>query len=322
MKVLEMDNSIKLSIILITYNHEKYISDAIERVLQQPIRDRYELLIGDDCSSDGTKEIISQYAAKYPEIIKVVYHEKNVGAARNIYDLLIQTRGKYILRLEGDNYWEKTDQIQKMIDFLDQHEEFIGMAYQSKTIDEETGDFIHVSKVDPRIKDNIATLKDFEKGHRIGCLFYRNFYREKEKDYSIIYTGGRMIAETTLLLLVLEHGKVYVTDKNWEVSRGGKRDKGASNYQSITKRQDILEEWLHNAEVLQEYRPDLSLWSKKIFPAGEMLWDAVRVKDIKRVKVVLNRFSLKEKIILLMNLIKRVIRHSALKLGKLVRVKS
>lgn len=309
-----MDQGIILSIILITYNHEKYIADAIERILVQPIKVKYELIIGDDCSTDGTGEILESYKRKYPDIISIVYHKENVGAARNIYDLLMITKGQYVLRLEGDNYWEKNNHIQKMIEFLEKHEEYIGVSYQSTTIDEESGEVLFVSKVDPRIKNNIATIKDYEKSYNIGAFLYRNFYRDEKADFSIIYTSGRMIAESTLELLVLERGNVYTTNENWEVSRGGKRNSDASNYQTITKRKDILEEWLHNAEILQEYRPDLSFWSKKVFPAGEMLWDAFREQNVKEMIKVLKRFKMNERIELLINLMKRIVKRAFLKI--------
>lgn len=312
-------SKIKLSILLITYNHEKYIAHTIESILQQEIGEVYEVLIGDDCSTDATREIILRYQEQYKDIIKPVFQEKNVGAARNIYDLLMKAQGDYILRLEGDNYWEKTEQIKKGIEFLDKNKDVIGMSYQCKTIDEETGEILRTG-IAGKFENNIATMNDFLKGKKvIGSLCYRNFYKLRDNDYTIIYKGGRMIAERTLDLLVFERGNVYVTDQVWEVSRGGKRCKGASNYQSINKREKILEEWLHNAEVLQEYRKDLNFFNKKAIPAGEILWDAFRAKDKKKMKELLQRFSKKEQIILLVKLLKRIIVRGMGKVGRSVR---
>ena len=104
-----------VSVAVITYNHEKFIGQAIESVLMQETAFVVELVIGEDCSTDGTRRIVQAYAEKYPNVIRALLPEKNLGMARN-YDAVWQAcRGKYIAWLEGDDYWRTPQKLQKQV---------------------------------------------------------------------------------------------------------------------------------------------------------------------------------------------------------------
>jgi glycosyltransferase involved in cell wall biosynthesis len=108
---------------MMTYNHEPYIAQAIEGVLQQETDFPFELVIGEDCSTDGTREIVFDYQKKYPEIIRVVTSDKNVGSRRNGMRTTKACRGKYIAYCEGDDYWHHPRKLQKQVDYLESHPE-------------------------------------------------------------------------------------------------------------------------------------------------------------------------------------------------------
>ena len=110
-----------VSVKMITYNHAPYIAQAIEGVLQQKTDYPFELVIGEDCSTDGTREIVFEYEKKYPDIIRVITSEKNVGMKKNGYRTTKACRGKYIAFCEGDDYWHRTDKLQKQVDYLESH---------------------------------------------------------------------------------------------------------------------------------------------------------------------------------------------------------
>jgi glycosyltransferase involved in cell wall biosynthesis len=107
-----------VSVIMITYNHEKYIRDAIEGVLIQKTKFPIELIIGEDNSTDSTRDICSEYAYKNKEIIKVLNSEKNLGALSNFIKCLGESKGKFIAICEGDDYWTDPFKLQKQVDFL------------------------------------------------------------------------------------------------------------------------------------------------------------------------------------------------------------
>ncbi len=81
----------------------------------------YEILIGEDCSTDNTKKIIERYINQYPDKIRIITSEKNVGARENVLRLFEQSRGKYIAECEGDDYWIDPFKLQKQIDYLEEN---------------------------------------------------------------------------------------------------------------------------------------------------------------------------------------------------------
>ena len=112
-----------VSVRMSTYNHEKFIAQAIEGVLMQKTNFLFELIIGEDCSTDRTREIVVDYANRYPEIIKPILHEKNVGSKLNGRACKAACRGKYIAICEGDDYWIDPLKLQKQVDFMESHPE-------------------------------------------------------------------------------------------------------------------------------------------------------------------------------------------------------
>lgn len=119
-----------VSVKMITYNHAPFIANAIECVLKQKTNFPFELVIGEDCSTDGTREIVFEYQKKYPDIIRVITSEQNVGMKKNGYRTTKACRGKYIAFCEGDDYWHHPEKLQKQVDYLESNEE-CGLVYSS-----------------------------------------------------------------------------------------------------------------------------------------------------------------------------------------------
>lgn len=94
-----------VSICTITYNHEKFIEEALDSFLMQETNFPFEIVVDDDCSPDATAEIIKKYMQKYPNIMNVRLREKNVGSMQNFLENMQRAKGKYIALCEGDDYW-------------------------------------------------------------------------------------------------------------------------------------------------------------------------------------------------------------------------
>ena len=109
---------------MITYNQELYIEQAIESILTQRVNFAYELVIGEDCSTDGTRSICQAYQQKHPEIIRLIEHEKNLGMSRNFFSTFTECKGEYLAILEGDDFWTDPLKLQKQVDFLDSSPDF------------------------------------------------------------------------------------------------------------------------------------------------------------------------------------------------------
>ena len=113
----------KVSVLMITYNHEKFIDHALESVLMQSVDFDYEIVIGEDCSTDRTREIVAGYQKKYPENIRVLFSENNMGMLRNYARTFKACKGQYIAVLDGDDYWSSPYKLKKQVEFLNAHPE-------------------------------------------------------------------------------------------------------------------------------------------------------------------------------------------------------
>jgi glycosyltransferase involved in cell wall biosynthesis len=111
----------KLSVAMVTYNHERFIAEAIESVLAQDVNFDYEIVIGEDCSTDGTRVVIQKFQQRYPERIVVLWRERNIGAMPNAAGTFAACHGQYVAVLQGDDYWTSKDKLQKQVNFLDAH---------------------------------------------------------------------------------------------------------------------------------------------------------------------------------------------------------
>ena len=117
-----------VSIPTITYNHEKYISEAIDGLLMQETNFPFEVVVGEDCSLDGTRKIVEKYIEKYPNIIRLVTSENNVGMHLNGIRTIKVCKGEYVAICEGDDYWTDPLKLQNQVDFLEKNEEY-GMVH-------------------------------------------------------------------------------------------------------------------------------------------------------------------------------------------------
>lgn len=119
MSQMKSGKDILLSVRLVTYNHEKFISSAIEGALMQRTKFPFEIVVGEDCSTDSTAAIIESYRAKYPELIRVLPSESNLGGKINAIRALHACTGKYVAHLDGDDYWTDPYKLQEQVDILE-----------------------------------------------------------------------------------------------------------------------------------------------------------------------------------------------------------
>jgi len=129
-----------VSIVCITYNHEPYLRQALDGFLMQKTSFAYEIILAEDCSTDGTRKICEEYAAKYPDIIHYIYRDHNVGYNENEYEAMCAAKGKYVAYCEGDDYWTIPDKLQKQVDFLESHPEYSVCWHRCKHRIAETGE--------------------------------------------------------------------------------------------------------------------------------------------------------------------------------------
>lgn len=181
---------IDVSISCITYNHEKYIKEAIESFLIQKTSFKYEILIHDDASTDRTAEIIKEYEEMYPDVIKVIYQKENKYSQniRRIHDLfnVPRARGKYIALCEGDDFWTDPYKLQKQFDYMEKHSECSLCFHAAKFIDDdgrETGKIAKISNENYNVLFEELIHKATPSFIPTASRFYRKALMEKLPDW-------------------------------------------------------------------------------------------------------------------------------------------
>jgi glycosyltransferase involved in cell wall biosynthesis len=142
-----------VSVLMITYNQEEFIRTAIDSVLMQKTNFQFELVIGEDFSTDSTRDICKEYAVNYPNIVKLLLNEKNIGMVLNFIRTLLSCKGDYIAICEGDDYWIDQFKLQKQVNFLIDNSDYgmvqtnkkvlvNGILFEDKTIEKKDGVFL------------------------------------------------------------------------------------------------------------------------------------------------------------------------------------
>lgn len=199
-----------LTVCIITYNHARYIRQAIQGVLLQEVNFPISILIADDCSKDGTRDILIEYKKKHPDLINLILQEKNVGPAQNWVDLITAPSSKYIAYLEGDDYWIDKTKLQKQVNFLEGNPDHSFCFHQAIRMNEQTSSY----DVYPQNEISSFNAADFFKMITIpmGSLVYR-----KAVPIEVIKTHSH--GDFLMLCSLLTHGKAYFLKEPMSVYR-------------------------------------------------------------------------------------------------------
>lgn len=259
-----------LSVIFITYNHEKYVEKALRSVLNQKTDFKFEVVIGEDCSKDNTREIIRSVLKDYPDTsVKLLFAEKNSGwPTKNVYNTTMACEGEYLAYLEGDDYWSDEHKLQKQVDFLREHPEYIGVCHAMKMIDED--DRLHT---DPEVLkigsmydcSGKFTFEDYKHsgkwpGH-YATLVSHNIYKNEKFDYTILYRAHDFVDDAIILLFLLIQGDIYRMDDYMSVWRYVKKKDGGS-WTSLSVKRDIAGDDCYLSKTMMQ-------WLEQYFEIGQ-----------------------------------------------------
>lgn len=128
-----MENPL-VSIAVITYNQQESLPKTLDSLLAQKVDFPYEIVVGEDCSTDNTREVLKGYVERYPDIIKPIYNEANMGILGNYVSTLEQCKGKYIAGCAGDDYWNDPEKLQMQAEIMEQNPE-VGLVYTDVNVD-------------------------------------------------------------------------------------------------------------------------------------------------------------------------------------------
>ena len=147
-----VSNRLNVSIWMITYNHQEFIGYAINSILNQEFRHNFNIVIGEDCSKDNTREICLEYETKFPDKIKVLDSTSNLGMIDNFFRTLNHCSGDYIAMCEGDDYWIDPYKLQKQVDFLEKNPDYGMVCTDYNRFYQQSGE----------VKKNCFRLKKYE----------------------------------------------------------------------------------------------------------------------------------------------------------------
>lgn len=126
----------KVSVCVVTYNHEKYIRQCLQSIVDQETNFYFEVLVSDDCSTDGTRAIIQEFEEKYPFIVKSIFHNKNIGAFKNFLSVHDSAKSQYVCHVDGDDYW-LPGKLQYQNDILDKNKNIVQCWTCAFVVDED-----------------------------------------------------------------------------------------------------------------------------------------------------------------------------------------
>jgi glycosyltransferase involved in cell wall biosynthesis len=203
----------KLTALLVAYNHERYVGQAIESALQQTVDFDYELLIVEDSSSDRTRDIVSDYAARFPDCIRLSLAERNVGANAGILRGLEAARGEYIALLDGDDYWSAPHKVAKQVRFLDEHRNYSMCFHRAFTLTE--GGAIGTYPI-PMFRGMISADRILRGTSMATCSVM--FRREAARDLPSWYADC-VFGDWLLYFVLAQRGRVGYIDETLGVYR-------------------------------------------------------------------------------------------------------
>ncbi|MFC0904981.1 glycosyltransferase [Clostridium sp. MT-14] len=302
---------ITVSVAMITYNHEKYLRKALDSILMQKVDFKYEVIVGEDCSPDNSREILKEYKRKYPDIFRMIYRDKNIGATKNSYDVFTKCKGKYIAILEGDDFWTDEFKLKTQVKFLKNNEEYSGV-YHKVTVSDEFGTIIKNMPSDKFIIQNniheIGSPKRFielcyetmGQVFHVQSLIFKNIFL-KYNNYGKIknlLTTADYICDTQLKLLVLERGKIKLINKvmgNYRYIR--KRNETSFSSQNILVHYSNIKNVWKAVDQYFDYKYGYLIKKLIIKEKYMVIFDRFKNKDMKNVFILfINELNFKGKI--------------------------
>ena len=252
-----------VSVIMITYGHEKYIEEAIRGVFLQKTNFPFELIISNDKSPDSTDEIVKNIIKYAPENISVKYiqHPENIGMLPNFISTLKIATGKYIAVCEGDDYWTDENKLQKQIDFLEKNEDFTLTFHNVFIRNGETlrADLDYEKRLSSK---NVYTINDLSKGNFIHTLsvVFRNMKIEFPEWYYTSFLG-----DYPIWLWLSKKGKIkYFPEKMGVYRENVGVWSGKSQEEREFKSMLVLRNLIPDFEMLPDVKKNLT-YTKNIY---------------------------------------------------------
>lgn len=174
-----------ISVVVITYNQERTISRTLDSILMQQCHVPFEIVIGEDCSTDSTRAICEDYARQHPDIIRLFCNDKNKGVVDNYFDCLLECRGKYIADCAGDDFWIDPKKLEKEVAVMEQHPNVTMVITNWQYFDEASqlttpSHQIHHAPITPghKLLKDIITQRNMSVFHLCTSMYRSDVFRK------------------------------------------------------------------------------------------------------------------------------------------------
>lgn len=262
-------NDIMVSISMSAYNQQGYIAKSIESILFQETNFKYELIVGEDCSTDGTRRIVERYRRRFPDIIRPIYYMKNVGLKTNDDIMRRRMRGKYRAILEGDDCWLIRDKLQRQVDFLEKNPNFVAETGEYITVN---SSYQEIERGNPQIYSHteiydINELQKWLMPSNTLCVMHRNIYLDWSERKMHDYITESIIGDRKMYLMLIMYGDIYHSTDMYCMRVFRPVTKTSWSYaQKHTHMCPITHTWLTNAEnfAREQYGKEIDLTEVKI----------------------------------------------------------
>lgn len=293
-----MNNEIMVSVCFITYNHFKYVSQALDSILIQKTSFRYEIVIGDDCSKDNTQQILNEYKERFPDKINLTLRKENIGATKNIYDIVMKCNGKYLIILEGDDYWIGDQKLQRMVDFLESNPSFIGVSHVRERRD--INGILLGTDPDDYLINKSLSIKDFLEGKRFSATatLFRNVFMNSNDKYRHIATVSKYVCDLTYCILLLDVGDIFILNECWGAYRV-RNAAGESNYNSIRDTYGMYQDHISIVRAIDKfYNGKYNFYREYVKWNSFIVYHTLRECKVKLLFSTLKDMTFREKILL------------------------
>ena len=206
---------VKVSVCMITYNHERFVVQAIESVLMQETDFLVELVIGEDCSTDSTRAIVTALQTQYPNRIRLLLREANLGMLHNYVETMQECRGEYIAVLEGDDYWSAPHKLRRQADFLDREPD-CALCFHNVYVEREDGSRDAAPYCSEEQKD-VLGIEDLLWTNPIphGSVMFRRQLLDKFPEWYFTLGAG----DRPLFIMLAQKAAIYYLDEVMGVYR-------------------------------------------------------------------------------------------------------
>lgn len=164
----------RLSICMTTFNHEKFIREALDSVFSQIVDCSFEIIIGDDASTDSTVNILKEYQLKFPDIIRLIIRDKNVGVIKNLNEVFLTAKGEFIAVFDGDDRM-KEGKIKKQLELFERYPDITVVGHNLRVFDSDSDKTIRISK--PTLMKEFYTIEDVISEHNVYGASSKMFRR-------------------------------------------------------------------------------------------------------------------------------------------------